>query len=81
MSVDTVYSDPASAVDLFLLLPTILLIISIVSAYKKGRFLGLISVIVAYLAGVFISGLDSHLHWSFWVSPLFIGYLAPGQPL
>ena len=62
--VDTVYSDPAIR-SLFLLLPTILLLLSILGAYTKGRLPGLISVIVAYLAGVAI----------------LIGYMAAGRRL
>jgi hypothetical protein len=50
---DSVYSDPTVRF-LLLLLPTILLILSIIGAYKKGKILGLISVIVAYVAGLFI---------------------------
>jgi hypothetical protein len=45
---DSVYSDPTVRF-LLLLLPTILLILSIIGAYKKGKVLGLISVIVAYV--------------------------------
>ena len=51
--VDAVFSDPAIRA-LFLILPTLLLLLSVWSAYKKGRFIGLISVMVAYLAGLFI---------------------------
>jgi len=46
-------------------LPTILLLLSILGAYTKGRLPGLISVIVAYLAGVAI----------------LIGYMAAGRRL
>jgi hypothetical protein len=48
-----VYPDPMLR-ELFIILPTILLVISIWSAYKKGRVLGLVSVIIAYLAGLSI---------------------------
>jgi hypothetical protein len=51
--VDMVFSDPAIRT-LFLFLPMILLFLSIWSAYKKGRFIGLISVMVAYFAGLVI---------------------------
>ena len=37
---------------LFILLPTILLILSVYGAYRNGRVLGLAAVIVAYLAGL-----------------------------
>lgn len=39
---------------LFVLLPTLLLLISVYGAYRKGRILGLAAVIVAYLAGLSI---------------------------
>ena len=51
--VGTVYSDPGVR-SLLLILPTILLVISIIGAYRRGRVLGLISVIVAYVSGLFI---------------------------
>jgi ABC-type multidrug transport system permease subunit len=78
-AVDTVYSDPAIR-SLFLLLPTILIIISTASAYKKGRFLGLISVSVAYLAGLFIlvSPISALV---FLTIAIITGYLAPGHLL
>ena len=50
--VDTVYSDPAIR-SLFLILPTILLFLSILGAYPGGDFWAY-SVILAYLAGLFI---------------------------
>ena len=39
---------------LFILLPTILFLISVRGAYKKGKVLGLASVLIAYLAGLSI---------------------------
>jgi hypothetical protein len=51
--VGAVYSDPGAR-SLLLILPTILLVISIIGAYRRGRVLGLISVIVAYISGLFI---------------------------
>ena len=39
---------------LLIILPTILLLISLVTAYLKGRILGLMSVLVAYCAGILI---------------------------
>jgi hypothetical protein len=39
---------------LFIILPTILLILSIWQAWKKGRVPGLIAVIIAYVAGLSI---------------------------
>ena len=51
--IGTLYSDPVVR-SLFLILPTALLIVSIISAYRKGKVLGLISVIMAYSAGLVI---------------------------
>jgi predicted branched-subunit amino acid permease len=51
--VGRVYSDPGVR-SLFLIIPAILLVVSIISAYRKGRILGLISVVIAYIAGLFI---------------------------
>jgi hypothetical protein len=50
---DSIYPDPNIRV-LFILLPTILLLVSIYGAYSKGKVLGLISVIVAYCAGLLV---------------------------
>jgi hypothetical protein len=52
-SASSIYPDPAIRV-LFILLPTILLIISIISAYKRGKIPGLFSVILAYISGILI---------------------------
>ncbi len=77
--VDTVYSDPAIR-SLFLILPMILLFISIFAAYSKGRLLGLISVIIAYLAGLFIL-VSTVTALVFLGVALIIGYLAPNRRL
>ncbi len=50
-AVDTIYPDPDIRI-LFLILPTLLLLLSIFSAYQKGRIPGLVAVIVAYGAGL-----------------------------
>ena len=78
-AVDAVYSDPAIR-SLFLILPTFLLLVSIIGAYKKGRLFGLISIMIAYLAGLL-----------FLVSPvialvilgvaLIIGFFTPNRRL
>jgi hypothetical protein len=39
---------------LFIILPTILLLISIYSAYKNGKAPGLVSVIIAYFSGLLV---------------------------
>ena len=50
---DIIYPDP-NIRTLFILLPTVLLLISVYGAYRKGRVPGLVAVIVAYLAGLSI---------------------------
>jgi ABC-type multidrug transport system permease subunit len=52
-AVGSVYPDPQVSY-LFFILPTILLVISVVAAYLKGKALGLLSVIVAYGSGILI---------------------------
>jgi hypothetical protein len=47
----TVLPDPAIR-QLFILLPTLLLLASVWGAYKKGRIPGLASVLIAYVAGL-----------------------------
>jgi hypothetical protein len=76
---DTVYSDPAIR-SLFLILPTILLFLSILGAYTRGRLLGLISVILAYLAGLFIL-VSTVTALVFFGVAIIIGYLAPDRRL
>ncbi len=51
--IGTVYSDPGFR-SLLIILPTVLLVISVIGAYRRGRVLGLISVIVAYISGLVI---------------------------
>lgn len=77
--VDTVYSDPAIR-SLFLILPTILLLLSILGAYRRGRLLGLISVILAYFAGLFIL-VSIVTALVFLGVAIIIGYLAPNRSL
>jgi len=48
-----IYPDPTLR-QLFIILPAILLLLSIWGAYKKGRVLGLVSVVIAYMAGLSI---------------------------
>jgi hypothetical protein len=77
--VDTVYSDPAIR-SLFLILPTILLLLSILGSYTRGRLLGLISVILAYLAGLFIL-VSTVTALVFLGVAILIGYFAPNRSL
>lgn len=77
--VDTVYSDPAIR-SLFLILPMILLLLSVLGAYTRGKFPGLISVIVAYLAGLlFLVSTVTAL--VFLGIAIIIGYLASNRSL
>jgi VIT1/CCC1 family predicted Fe2+/Mn2+ transporter len=39
---------------MFFILPTVLLLISLIAAFMKGKVLGLVSVVVAYCSGVLI---------------------------
>jgi small-conductance mechanosensitive channel len=63
---------------LFILLPTILLLISVWGAYKKGKVLGLASVLIAYVAGLSVLV-------ALWTSLVLLiaaiatGYLATGR--
>jgi hypothetical protein len=77
--VDTVYSDPAIR-SLFLILPTILLLLSILGAYRRGRLPGLISVILAYFGGLFIL-VSIVTALVFLGVAIIIGYLAPNRSL
>ncbi|MDP3565471.1 MAG: hypothetical protein Q8R70_13385 [Methanoregula sp.] len=77
--VDTMYPDP-NVRTLFLILPTLLLLVSIISAYKKGRLPGLVAVIVAYAAGlsILVSVASAIL---LLVLAIIIGYLATNRRL
>jgi hypothetical protein len=76
---ESVCSDPAIHF-LFIIVPTILLIVSIVGAYKKGKVLGLISVIVAYFAGLFFL-ISTTTAFVFLCIAIIIGYLATNRKL
>jgi len=71
------FPDPALR-QLFILLPLILLALSVQGAYKKGKVLGLASVLIAYLAGLSILV-------ALWTSLVLLlaaivtGYLATGR--
>jgi hypothetical protein len=55
-AIDSVFPSPLVRY-LFILLPTILLALSVIGAYRKGKVLGLVSVLVAYGAGLVILAL------------------------
>jgi hypothetical protein len=52
-AVGSVYTDPQVSY-MFFILPTVLLLISLIAAFMKGKVLGLVSVLVAYCSGVLI---------------------------
>ena len=71
------YSDPGVR-SLLLILPTILLVISLIGAYRRGRVLGLISVIVAYISGLFIL-VSIMISVILLIIAIITGYLATNQ--
>jgi len=72
-----IYPDPLVR-QLFILLPVILLIISVRRAYKRGKFLGLVSVLIAYVAGLSILvALPASL--VLLAAAIVTGYLATGR--
>jgi len=50
-AIDSVFPSPLVRY-LFVILPTMLLALSVIGAYRKGKGLGLVSVLVAYGAGL-----------------------------
>jgi small-conductance mechanosensitive channel len=74
-----IFPDPTLR-QLFIVLPTILLLISVFGAYKKGKALGLASVLIAYVGGLSVLV-------ALWTSVLLLiaamvtGYLATGRRL
>ncbi len=52
-AVNQLYPDPTIRL-LFVILPTLLLVATIFAAYKSGKLWGLVSVVVAYIAGLLI---------------------------
>lgn len=77
--IDTIYSDPLVR-SILLLLPTILLIVSILGAYKRGKVLGLGSVMVAYIAGLFIL-ISIVISLVLLGTAVIVGYLATNRRL
>jgi hypothetical protein len=77
--VGSVYSDPGVRT-LLLILPVILLVISIVGAYRQGKVLGLISVLIAYGAGLFIL-ISTITSLVLLCIAIFMGYLATNRRL
>jgi hypothetical protein len=77
--IGVVYSDPGVR-SLLLLLPTILLVITIIGAYRRGRVMGLISVIVAYISGLFIL-VSIMISVTLLIIAIFTGYMATNRRL
>ena len=75
--IGTVYSDPGFR-SILIILPTVLLVISVIGAYRRGRVLGLISVIVAYISGlaILVSIMSSAL---LLIVAVITGYLATNR--
>ncbi|MGD1005597.1 MAG: hypothetical protein ABR887_09310 [Methanoregulaceae archaeon] len=78
-AVGSVYPEPHISYILFIL-PTVLLIISLVGAYMKGKVLGLISVIVAYLSGLLILTVTL-LALTLLLLAIVFGYLATNRKI
>jgi hypothetical protein len=78
-TVNAIYPDPEVRY-LFIILPTILLIISVWQVWKKGRVPGLVAVILAYVAGLSIL-----LSWTtslvLLLAAIAIGWLAANRRL
>lgn len=77
--IGAVYSDPWVR-SLLLILPTILLVITIIGAYRRGRVLGLISVIIAYISGFFIL-ISIMISAILLIIAIITGYLATNRHL
>jgi len=78
-AVESLYPDPEISA-LLIILPTILLLISLIAAYLKGRILGLVSVLVAYCAGILIL-ISTGLALILLAGAIGIGYLATNRRL
>ena len=78
-AVDAIYLDPHVRI-LFLVLPTLLLLVSIFGAYKSGRIPGLVAVIIAYSAGlsILVSVISALL---LLLLAIFISYIATNRCL
>jgi small-conductance mechanosensitive channel len=74
-----IFPDPTLR-QLFILLPLLLLLFSVWGAYKRGKVLGLASVLIAYVAGLSILvALWTSLFLLF--AAIVTGYLATGRRL
>jgi len=76
-TVETIYPDP-NVRTLLLILPALLLLVSIIGAYKNGRVPGLAAVIVAYGAGLSVLvSITSALHLL--LLAIVLGFLATNR--
>jgi len=74
-----VWPDPR-VISLFLILPTMLLLISVATAYRLGGLIGLVSVLVAYASGLAVFS-SPHSTAIFLILAVFLGYLATNRRL
>ncbi len=77
--IDKAYPDPTIRW-LFILLPTVLLLVSVWGAYRNGKMLGLVSVILAYVAGLLILG-TTGLALLLLIGALVCGWVATDRKL
>jgi hypothetical protein len=76
-SADLVLHDPYVRF-FFVVLPTVLLVLAVITAYKRGRVIGLISVILAYAGGLIV--LESlYLSGIFLASAIILGFFATSK--
>ncbi len=76
-SADVILHDP-SVRFFFVLLPIILLVAAVITAYKGGRVIGLISVVLAYCGGLVV--LESlNLSGIFLISAILLGFFATSR--
>jgi hypothetical protein len=78
-AVGSVYPDPQVSY-MFFILPTILLLVSLIAAFMKGKVLGLVSVIVAYCSGVLIF-ISAVLSITLLLLAVALGFLATNRRL
>ncbi len=78
-ALDSVYPDPNIRY-LFILLPTVILLLSIYGAYSKGKVPGLISVVVAYCSGLLVLS-STPLALLLLLVAIIIGWIAPKRRL
>jgi hypothetical protein len=78
-AVGSVYPDPQVSY-MFFILPTVLLLVSLIAAFMKGKVMGLVSVIVAYCSGVLIF-ISAVLSITLLLLAVALGFLATNRRL